>query len=87
MKCACCADGVRLAGGGRDYTIEVEGLRYVFEMHHYCGPAVLNRHGDPAKYQPSPRHPFWTAVTLWCQQGRHVGADGLCIWGPESSLF
>lgn len=84
MQCACCTDGVRLATSSQEYTLQLpSGPRYVFEMHHYCGPAVLNKHGDPAKYQPSPNHPFWTAVTLWNQQGRHVDAEGLCVWEPE----
>lgn len=83
MHCACCANGVRLASPGRDFTIEVEGRRHEFEMHPYFGPAVLDKNGDPAKRQPGPRHPFWTAVTLWSQQGKHVGADGLCVWAPE----
>lgn len=83
LKCVCCADGVRLATASRDFTIKVGSLRYVFEMHHYCGPALLNKDGNPADRQPTPNHPFWTAVTLWAQQGKHVGADGLCIWAPE----
>lgn len=85
MKCVCCIDGMRLAGAGADseFTIEVAGQRYRFEMHRYSGPAVLNSKGHPADRQPGPQHLFWTAVTLWAQQGAHVGSDGLCAWAPE----
>ncbi|WP_157900207.1 hypothetical protein [Rhodoferax koreensis] len=79
MKCAC-EGGCLLAGDPRNYLIEVDGNRFHFEMHHWCGPAVLTAGGDIATNQPGPRHPFWTAVTLWGWQGRKVDADGLCVW-------
>lgn len=83
LQCACCADGASLATASHEFVIEVGGRRHTFEMHYYCGPAVLNKEGNPDDQQPGPRSPFWTAVTLWAQQGKHVGADGLCIWQPE----
>lgn len=74
MTCACCKPN------DQDYLIEVDGHRIKFEMHRWSGPAVLDSDGDIANKQPGPNHKFWTAVTLWSQQGRHVGADGLCVW-------
>lgn len=79
MKCIC-NDGCLLASDPCNYLIEVGGKRLHFEMHRWCGPAMLNAAGDPADKQPGPRHEFWTAVTLWNQQGRRVDAEGLCIW-------
>lgn len=79
MRCACKA-GCVLASDPRNFLIEVGGKRLHFEMHRWCGPAVLNSAGDPAEEQPGPQHKFWTAVTLWNQQGRQVDADGLCVW-------
>lgn len=37
--------------------------------------------------QPGLKHPFWTAVTHWHQQGRQV-KDGLCVWAepPKDEL-
>lgn len=83
LSCACCNAGARLAGGERDFVILVGGRRFVFEMHPMCGPAVLTAKGNPSDRQPGPNHGFWLAVTLWGQQGRHVDADGLCIWKSE----
>lgn len=69
--CAC------ILFGGPIYTID--GIR--FEMHPYCGPAVVGKRGQVLATQPGPRHHFWTAVTLWCQQGRRIASDGVtCIY-------
>jgi len=82
MTCACCTPGGAglFSVGGPDHEIEVDGRRIKFEMHRWSGPAVLDSHGDIAHKQPGPNHKFWTAVTLWGEQGRHGGADGLCVW-------
>ena len=78
MKCNC--KGIAcLMLGGENYTIDVNGKRWHFEMHHFIGPATLNAKGDISAHQPGPRAPFWTAVTHWHQQGRQV-KDGLCVW-------
>lgn len=62
--------------GGPVYTID--GMR--FEMHPYCGPAVVSGRGEVLDRQPGTRHRFWTAVTLWAQQGRRVTDEGVCIY-------
>lgn len=63
--------------GGPEYTIKVGiGKPIRFEMHSYCGPMPTRQLGH--------NHPFWTAVTLWSQQGERVDGDGLCIWGPAT---
>ena len=63
--------------GGPEFTISVAGKRYLFEMHPYCGPNVLNRRtGEPLEHQPMP---FLEAASLWAQQGQRV-EDGLCVW-------
>ncbi len=59
--------------GGPEYTIQVGlGKPIKFEMHHYCGPLPTRQLG--------PNHKFWTAVTLWSQQGERVDDKGQCIW-------
>lgn len=69
--------------GGPTHTITVDGKVMTFEMHHYFGPGVLKKDGDPYARQPGPRHPFWDAVTAWCKQGKRLTDDGECIWEPE----
>lgn len=86
MKCIC-KGGECLALSIQLLSIDVDGKRWHFEMHSYFGPAALNSQGEVAARQPGPRHPFWTAVTLWHQQGRKV-EGGLCVWAkpPKEKL-
>ncbi len=72
---------------GDPFRLSVNGQVLQFEMHRVCGPVVVNRCGQPLATQPGPRHRFWTAVTLWAQQGRRV-EDGWCVWDepPEPIL-
>jgi len=65
--------------GGPIHVISVNGKRYRFEMHPYCGPNVVNRKGDPLKHQPTD---FLKAASLWAQQGQQV-ENGLCVWFHE----
>lgn len=70
--------------GGPDRQIkDATGKVWRFEMHPYSGPAVQDDDGELADKQPGERSPFWTAVTLWAQQGAVIGPDGLCTWKPE----
>lgn len=46
--------------------------KWRFEDHHFCGPIVLNKDGDPAENQPPQSSPFWEAVTWWYQQGKRT---------------
>lgn len=70
--------------GGPDRQIkDATGKVWRFEMHPYCGPVVQDDSGELAAKQPGPRSPFWTAVTLWAQQGAVIGPDGFCAWRPE----
>ena len=62
--------------GGPEYDIEVNGKRYHFEMHRYCGPVLLKKNGDPSQRQPME---FLEAASFWAQQGQKV-ENGLCIW-------
>lgn len=73
MRLAC------ILTGGPEFDIQVEGERYHFEMHPYCGPNVLTEKGEPAANQPIP---FLKAASLWDQQGQRL-EDGLCIWDHE----
>ena len=74
---------IHISYGGQDRKIrDATGKAWKFEMHPRFGPAVLDRHGEPADNQPGPRSPFWSAVTLWAKQGGAIGADGFCAWAP-----
>lgn len=66
--------------GGPMRKISVGGKIYEFEMHRYCGPTLLNRNGEPRKYQPMQ---FLKAASLWAQQGEKIDENGLCIWFHE----
>lgn len=72
--------GLMLVGGDM-YKISVGGKVYEFEMHHYCGPTLLTRKGDPIPLDEHPRA-FLEAASLWAQQGRKV-ENGLCVWYHE----
>lgn len=69
--------------GGPMRKIQVDGKIYAFEMHPYCGPTVLDKHGSPLAKQP-PR--FLYAASLWTQQGQRI-EDGLCRWDHEPKLI
>ncbi len=74
---------IHISTGGPMRTIQVNGRRYTFEMHPYCGPTILNRKGEPAKKQPVE---FLHAASLWAQQGKRI-EDGLCRWDhPEEEI-
>ena len=79
MATVCC-----ILNGGPELEIQVNGVRYKFEDHPYCGPTILNRRGEPASVQPTQ---FLRAASLWAQQGRKL-EDGLCVWyhKPEPIL-
>lgn len=73
---------ISYAGPTRTIT-DAKGKRWTFEMHHYCGPIVLNRYGDPVERQLGERSPFWEAVTRWAQGGHRLNDGGECVWEPE----
>lgn len=67
---------IHVSMGGPEFDIQVDGIRYHFEMHRYCGPIRLNKRGDAHSRQPKR---FLEAASLWAQQGQRV-EDGLCRW-------
>lgn len=78
---------VCLLTGGPLYRIYVENVWICFEWHHYCGPMPLHKKTlEPREL--GPRHKFWSAVTLWCNQGKETGGQFgeflSCAWkdGP-----
>lgn len=73
---------ISFAGPTRHIT-DAKGKRWTFEMHHYCGPIVLNKSLDPLPTQPGERSPFWHAVSRWAQGGERLNEAGECIWGEE----
>lgn len=74
MGCIC------VLRGGSMHTISVGGKLYEFEMHPYCGPTLLDKHGGPLEHQPMP---FLEAASLWAQQGQKE-ENGLCVWYHEA---
>jgi hypothetical protein len=69
--------------GGETLRICVAAEVYEFEMH-YLGPMPTTKAGAERKL--GNRHPFWEAVSLWCEQGKQVDADGLCVWSVPPPL-
>lgn len=70
---------VHLSVGGPDRTIQVDGVRYRFEMHPYCGPCPLDDDGEPLEEPDAFPKRFWEAVSHWAKNQK-TDADGLCIW-------
>jgi hypothetical protein len=56
------------------------GKLWHFEMHRYCGPAVLDTRGEIKNTQPPAKSPFWEAVSFWAQQGEKMTDGRLCAW-------
>lgn len=70
---------IHISQGGPTRVLQVNGKRFHFEMHPYCGPILIGKRGDPLANQMN-NHPFWTAVSHWAQQGQRLDAEGLCVW-------
>lgn len=67
-------------GGPMRQIVDGKGKSWHFEDHPQFGPATTNRRGDIQATQPPELSPFWTAVTHWSQQGKHISTTGLCVW-------
>jgi hypothetical protein len=72
--------------GGPTRRIAVDGREWTFEMHPYCGPAVLGKRGEILDVQPGPRSLFWLAVWAWKDQGERIDAEGRCVWDRPAPL-
>lgn len=60
LCCAACTEG------GQEHVVtDVHGQPWRFEMHHFCGPIVLRKDGQPKERQPGSRSPFWPAFDAW----------------------
>lgn len=71
-------EAVHISKGGPDLLILVDGMQQLFEDHPHCGPVPVKPGGSARSL--GPRHKFWHAVTCWYEQGKKIGADGLCLW-------
>ena len=60
------------------YRISVGGVICAFEFSERFGPFALSRTGEVSRRQPG--RAFLGAVTAWCQQGKRIDGDGMCIW-------
>ena len=69
-----------LWAGQERKIIDGKNRVWIFEDHRYCGPVVIDRHGDPKDKQPPENSPFWDAVSLWYQQGKQIDKNGFCVW-------
>lgn len=68
---------VFLTVGGPDLEITWRSKTWLFEMHHYCGPVLINRRtGQPLNTEPPKA--FWSAFELWELGGKEI-KDGKCI--------
>lgn len=80
MTCLRIPKGTLCVGGDIHIIVDETGRRWRFEDHHYCGPSVVNRRGEPVASQPGERSPYWRAVLAWIDQGRLLDVDGVCFW-------
>lgn len=65
-----------------EFKIRVGTRAYLFEWHHYFGPAALyKRNGAVNTNVPDS---FYVAAEAWDRQGRKVDADGWCVWAAPS---
>lgn len=58
--------------GPERMILDGNGKKWRFEDHHYCGPIVLGKCGEPLAVQPPEDSPFWEAVDLWYAQGKRT---------------
>lgn len=68
MSQLCCVSCGKLTLSQLERTHTVSdsaGRHWMFEMHHYCGPIVLRKDGQPKTQQPGNRSPFWPAYEAW----------------------
>lgn len=73
--------------GPSEYRITTgDGQRFRFEFHHYCGPMMIGKHGEPIQSMPGKYSPFWDALHFWLKQGKQVDEDGNCIYRTEMKL-
>lgn len=74
---------IHISVGGPEFDIQVNGKRYHFEWHPYCGPVVLTKAKGMASVQPVA---FLGAASNWNKEGRKVDPKtGLCIWHHAST--
>ena len=70
--------------GPERLLIDGKGKKWKFEDHHYCGPIVLGKNGDPLEVQPPESSPFWDSVQLWYDQGKRTRdpktGEIWCVW-------
>lgn len=75
---------INISLGGPDRILYINGKKFLFEDHPYCGPIVLGRDGGPLQNQPPESSPFWEAVSYWYQQGKRTtevaSSPPWCIW-------
>ena len=43
----------------------VNGRKYRWEFHEYCGPCFLRKDGEPLARQPGEHHPVWPEFSKW----------------------
>lgn len=76
---------IHISFGGPELHLSAD-KNYRFEDHPYCGPVVVDRHGDPLTNQPGELSLFWTHVNAWYQQGKQtkrIGDQTWCVYETE----
>ncbi len=72
---------IHISMGGPDRWLSCSGKVLRFEEHPYCGPILLcNKTGEIATNQPPEKHPFWSHVNAWYQQGKRTVKAGDKVW-------
>ena len=71
---------IHISWAGPERYISAGSRIYKFEDHHYCGPIVLGKTGDPLQVQPPESSPFWRAVNCWYATGKRTKNVGDRVW-------
>lgn len=70
---------------GPTHRIRAGDREWLFEFAPGGGLAVMDEHENHLP-DPPEDSPFWRAVELWERQGRVIGPDGYCVYGPAPKL-
>lgn len=77
---------IHISFGGPIRHLSVGTKTWHFEDHPYCGPVVVDMHGEPLAKQPSETDTFWTHVNAWYAQGKRikrVGDQDWCVYKTQ----
>lgn len=51
----------------------VNGRKWRWEWHHYCGPMFVNKDGNARRRLPGEKHAVWKAISRWEKRQKAKG--------------